>query len=170
MGKEFRSIAEINRYLMPILIEEMKKLGEEVRKALQSELKAKFYGRPGYHPNQQETDWYSRTWELLECISLDVKSSGNEVTARIFYDTDKMNTSPSYIKNGVPQWSSHESIIDGRDFREALPEVIEYGNPSRIYGWEAFNIVGDLTERFSDDQIVLQWFKHALEKRGINCE
>ena len=150
---------------MPILIEEMKKLGEEVRKALQQELKAKFYGREGFHPNQQETEWYSRTWELLNCISLEVKSSGNEVTARIFYDTDKMNTYDAH-----PVWTGHKSIIDGRDFRKALPEVIEYGNPSPIYGWDAFNIVGDLTERFSDDQVVLQWFKSALEKRGIKCE
>lgn len=165
-----RNPKEIAKYIMPILIEEMKKLGEEIRKALQSELKAKFYGREGYHQNQEATDWYERSWELLECISLDIKVSGNEVIARIFYDTDKMTTSPSYVKDGVTQWSRHESITTGTDVRLMLPYWIEFGQSSPLYSWSGFNIVGDLTERLSDDQVVLQWFKRAFEKRGYRVE
>lgn len=167
-NREFRSISELNKYLESIMADEIVKLGEEVKKALKSELKAKFYGREGYHPNQTETDYYLRTFQLLESIILSpVKKTGNEYSVRIFYDTGRMSTI-SGVSGEL--WSTHESVIDGRDFREALPYVIEYGNPSPIYGWEPFNIVGDLKERLSDDQVVLQWFKRALEKRGIKCE
>lgn len=162
----FKNLSEINSYVGKIVEQEIKKLGEEIRKALRQELSAKFYGREGYHPNQTETAWYERSFELLECISMETVPSGkNQYGVRIFYDTDKMNTYPS--ADGM--WSKHESIIDGSDFREYLPEVIEYGNPSKLYGWSAFNIVGDLTERIKDDQWVLKMFVKAFESKGFKC-
>lgn len=163
--KTFSNWKDLEKYLTSIINAEIQKVGEEVRKALKQELKAKFYGRAGYHQNQESTDWYDRTWQLVECITLSPTNiNGNEYSVRIFYDTDKMTTFSTEGK-----WSTHESIIDGRDFRKALPEVIEYGNPSTIYGWEGFDIVGDLTDRLIDDKVVLQWFVKALEKKGFKC-
>lgn len=163
--KTFSSWKDIEKYLENIIKEELQKVGEEIKKALRIELKSKFYGRPGYHQNQDSTDWYDRTWQLLDCIALSPTDiNGNEFSVRVYYDTDKMDT---FATEG--KWSTHQSIINSRDFREALPEVIEYGNPSPIYGWKAFNIVGDLTDRLIDDKVVLQWFVKALEKRGFKC-
>jgi hypothetical protein len=166
MAKQFSKWSGLEAYLKQIIQDELAKVGEQIRLALRMELQAKFYGRPGYHPNQEETEYYSRTWQLLESVSLSPTNvSGNSYSVRIFYDTDKII--PSYGEDG--KWSPHQSIIDDRAFNEALPEVIEYGNPSPLYGWEPFNIVGDLTERLKDDKVVLQWFVKALEKKGFKC-
>ena len=163
--KTFSNWKDLEKYLKSIIEQELQKLGEEIKKALKQELKAKFYGRAGYHQNQDSTDWYDRTWQLLECITLSPTNiNGNEYSVRVYYDTNKMTTFVTEDK-----WSTHQSIIDGRDFREALPEVIEFGNPSPLYGWKGFNIVGDLTDRLIDDKVVLQWFVSALEKRGFKC-
>jgi hypothetical protein len=73
---------------------------------------------------------------------------------------------PSSGEDGM--WSSHQSIIDSQPFQEGLPYTIEYGNPSKIYGWEAFHIVENLTNRLADDHAILQWFESAFKKRGFN--
>ena len=68
--KTFSNWKDLEKYLTSIINAEIQKVGEEVRKALQQELRAKFYGRAGYHQNQESTDWYDRTWQLVECITL----------------------------------------------------------------------------------------------------
>lgn len=159
-----KNMNEINIYLGKIIEQEIRNFAEQVKKALQQELKAKFYGRAGFHQNSDGTDWYTRTWELLECISVrPIRKNGNEYITEVFYDTDKMNTYPS----DGHEWSKHESIVTQTDSRLMLPFWIEYGQDSPLYSWEGFNIVGDLTERLIDDKALLLHFEKELRKRGF---
>lgn len=168
--KDLQAFLEKNFEKM--LNEELMKFAEEVKKALKAELSAKWYGRDGYGQQSNGTDYYTRTFQLLDSVSTKpVKKKGKDYYTEVFYDTDQMTTFPSYYKDNIQQWSTHESIIDGQDFREHLPEVIEYGNPSSLYGWnKGFNIVGDLTERLISDDALLQHFKSALRRKGFKVE
>jgi len=158
---------EVINSIVPIVIREIKEIGQRTKLALQAEIKSKFYGRPGYHPNQTETDWYTRTFELLNCIDTEFKMIGkNQFQVRIFYNTDLMNTSPSYIKNGKNQWSSHQSITTGTDVRLMFPLWLEFGQDSPLHSWEGMNIVGDLFDRWEDDKVVMQHFRDAFRKEG----
>lgn len=159
-----KNLKEIEQYLGKIIMEEIKKIGEETRKAVRMEIKTRFYGRPGYEPDAKETAYYQRTFQLLDSIVCSaVKVSGNEYSVNIYSDSNKMI--PAYGEPGY--WSQHQSIVDNSPFNENLMEVIENGNPSKIYGWSPFNIFGGVSERWTDDQVLLQHFKHAFEKRGF---
>ena len=166
--KVCKNLNEVIDYIASIVEREIKIIGERTKDALKMEVKSKFYGRPGYHPNQQETDWYVRTWELLNCIDFEFKKiNKNEYQVRIFYNTDKMTTSPSYIRNGKKQWSSHESITTGTDVRLMFPAWLEWGQNSPLYSWEGMNIVGDLYDRWEDDRVVMQHFRDTFRKEGF---
>lgn len=159
-----KNLKEVEQYIGKIIIEEIKKIGEETRKAVRMELKTRFYGRPGYSPDAKETAYYQRTMQLLDSIVCSpVRISSNEYSISIYSDPDKMI--PSYGEDGY--WSQHQSIVDNSPFNEHLMEVIEYGNPSKIYGWEPFSIFGGISERWSDDKVLLQHFAHAFKKRGF---
>ena len=162
--KTFKNLNELNDYLGKIVEEEIKKIGNETKKALQAEIKAKFYGRPGYHPNQEETNWYTRTWELLNCIDTEFKRIGkNEFQVRVFYNTDLMNTYPAE----PGKWSSHQSITTGTDSRLMFPAWLEWGQNSPLYSWEGMNIVGDLYDRWEDDKVIMQHFRDAFLRKGF---
>jgi len=163
---QITKLSEIDLILGEIISEEIMKFAKEVKKALKAELKAKFYGRPGYAQDNSGTDWYTRTWELVDCISVrPLKKNGNEFITEVFYDTDKMNTYPT----DGHEWSKHESITTGTDVRLMIPFWIEFGQDSPLYSWGEFNIVGDLTERLIDDRALLQHFMSALTKKGFKC-
>lgn len=164
--KACKNLTEVNNYLGKIVEQEIMKFAEEIKKALRSELKAKFYGREGYSQNDAGTQWYTRTWELIECISVrPLKKDGNVYSTEIFYDTDKMNTYDA--ANG--EWSKHQSITTGTDVRLMLPFWVEFGQDSPLYSWEGFNIVGDLTDRLIDDRALLLHFAHKFEQKGFKC-
>ena len=159
------NLNQLDSIIGRVIEEEIVKFGEEVKKALQMEVRSIFYGREGYHPNAEETAYYKRTWQLIECITCSpVKVSGNKYSVKIYYDTDKLI--PMQGEGGY--FPSHMSVVDGRPFQEGLPYTIEYGNPSRIYGWEAFHIVENLRNRLADDKAILQWFVSAFQRRGFN--
>jgi hypothetical protein len=166
MAQVFNNLNELNTYLGKIVEQEIVKFAEEVKKALQQELKAKFYGRAGYHQNSSGTDWYTRTWELVDCITCSlVKKNGNEYSIRVYYDTDRMNTYNA--QDG--EWSKHQSITDSQDVRYMLPFWIEEGQDSPLYSWGGFHIVKDLTDRLIDDRALLLHFAHKFEQKGFKC-
>jgi len=162
--KVFKSLKEVNQYVGQIVVQEIVKIGEETRKAIRMEIQSRFYGRPGYNPTAKETDYYERTFSLLDSIVCSpVKISGNSYSVSIYSDPDKMT--PAFGKPGY--WSQHQSIVDDSPFNESLMETIEYGNPSKIYGWSPFLIFGGIKERWTEDQVLLNHFKQAFIKRGF---
>ncbi len=159
-----KNLKEVEQYIGKIIEQEIKKIGEETRKAVRMEIKQRFYGRPGYSPDEKETAYYRRTFQLLDSIVCSaVKVSGNEYSVSIYSDPNKMI--PAYGEDGY--WSQHQSIVDDSPFNEHLMEVIENGNPSKIYGWSPFNIFGGISDRWSDDQVLLNHFKNAFIKKGF---
>ena len=157
--------SELEAYIIHSIKEELKKIGEEIKKAIKMELKTMWYGRDGYSQNSNITNSYERTWELLECITLSpVDIEGNEYSVMVYYDTDKMGT---YKNEGY--LSQHESHISGDDIRHVLPKWIEEGttNPSPIYNIPKTNIVGNVKDTMKDDMLLLQWFTYNLSKRGF---
>ncbi len=159
-----KNLKEVEQYIGKIIEQEIKKIGEETRKAVRLELKNRFYGRPGYSPTQTETAYYQRTFQLLDSIVCDsVKIDGNTYSVKIYSDPNKMI--PAYGEDGY--WSQHQSIVDGSPFNEHLMEVIENGNPSKIYGWEPFYIFGSVAERWQDDKVLLNHFKQAFLRKGF---
>jgi hypothetical protein len=162
--RTYTSLDKLFADIGEIVQAEIMKFAEEVKKALKMELKAKFYGRPGYGQNDSGTDWYTRTWELVECISVrPLKKNGNEYITEVFYDTDKMNTYDA--TNG--EWSKHQSITTQTDVRLMIPFWIEFSQNSPLYSWGEFHIVGDLTTRLIDDRALLQHFESALRRKGF---
>lgn len=160
----FNTWSQIENHVLIIMQKEIMKFAEEVKLKLQDELKTKFYGRAGYDADSSGTDYYTRTWELLECISVrPLKRVGNEITTEVFYDTDKMNTYPS----DGHEWSKHESITTGTDVRLMIPFWIEFSQNSPLYSWEGFHIVGNVTEELISSRALLKHFSSALRLKGF---
>jgi hypothetical protein len=170
VAKKIKTWGDLRRVLKRdiglIIQDELKNIGDEIKKALKQELKSKWYGRSGYSSESFSTDSYDRTFELLESITLSPTSiKGNQFSVRIYYDTDKMNTYDS--ENGM--LSKHKSHISGEDSRVMLPYWIEEGTSgSPIYNMPRTNVVGDLKDRLIDDKALLQHFESALKKRGYD--
>ena len=165
--KQVRTYSELFKELEKHIPNIIKNFGEEIRKALKSELKAKFYGRPGYEQDSDGTDYYTRTWELLDSIVCSpVEHKGGKYTVRIYYDTDRMNTYPPVDDS----WSKHQSITTGTDIRLMLPYWVEFGQNSPLYSWGGFNIVGDLADRLIEDHELLNCFVAAFRKLGFIVE
>ena len=74
------------------------------------------------------SDYYHATGQLLDSVvSSKVKKSGSGYKVDIYMDSGKLK--PNYLVN---TFSEHMGF-DGRPFTSGLIEVIENGNPSRIY-------------------------------------
>lgn len=137
----------------------------ELTLLVKNELYSNWYNRSWYNPNSL----YERTYELLNAITW--RRIGQRLEFEIFYDESEINPSGNSEDEG---WTQHRSKYGGKgheadeDFITGLTEVMEYGNPSSVYGWskgnapKPFTIVEMFIREYIKDYILKE-----MRKRGF---
>ncbi len=94
------------------------RLGKDVVEKVQEHITDDVYG--AYSPRE-----YLASGDFLESvISTNPEIAGNEVSITIKHDPQLMNMQDPWY---------HQSVIDGRDSRESLPEIIHEGKTYNLW-------------------------------------
>ena len=109
-----KSFAELNKLLKQKITQAMgeDRLGKDIKEEVKKHIRDDVYGA-------YSSDSYSRTGEFENSVistSPIVSSSGVKITIK--HDPSLMNLKAPWY---------HQSVVDGSDIREALPEIIHNG-------------------------------------------
>lgn len=159
---EFKSLKELNDYIeKQYLVQFLEKIGNEIKGWLKNNVRLLWYERD-FTPTH-----YTRTMELIECISVRPvkKNADGSYQTEVFFDTDKMHTYPA--SDG--EWSKHESITSGTDVRLMIPAFVEFGENSPLFSYEGVHPVETTKEEIISDGYIINRMKELLESKGIKC-
>lgn len=165
----FTNLDQVFKAMENIIIQQLEKVGEDVKEELKDRIKKYWYGRPGYSPDASETDFYRRTFSLINSIKLStVRKFGNTYEIEVYFNYGEFDVSPG--ENGY--WSQHSSIIDGSPFIYGLVETIlnGRGNPSRLYGWSGTHIMEDTKDLIKKGKWLLTAMKQGLISKGFRVK
>lgn len=159
---DFKNLKDLNNYIeKQYMVQFLNKIGDEIKGWLKNNVRLLWYERD-FNPTH-----YTRTMELLECISVRQakKMPDGFYQVEIYFDTDKMNNYPP--ENG--EWSKHESITTGTDIRLMLPLWIEEGQNSPLFSYEGVRPVETTRSEIIDDNHIINRMRELLEYKGIKC-
>jgi hypothetical protein len=157
----FNNPDSLMKHLESQMVNNLQKIGDEVKSWLRNNVRLLWYERD-FTPQA-----YTRTMELIECISVrPVKKTGNgQYQVEIFFDTDKMNTYPA--SDG--EWSKHESITTGTDVRLMIPSFIEWGQDSPLFSYAGVHPVEITISEIEQDKYIITRMRELLESKGYKC-
>jgi hypothetical protein len=155
------SLSELNKIIELAIIQNIQKIGEEIKGVLRHFVQENWYNR-SYEPQQ-----YERTFQLIDSLTVSpVKINGNEYSVQIYYDTDKIL--PMDGTSDKP-WTRHKSIVTQTPSGVYLPLWIEEGQDSSIFSFEGVHPVQDTIDWVEEDKYLLNRMKELLEKKGFKC-
>jgi hypothetical protein len=121
MAKQFKNWAEIQTYLVGKIENAMDTthLGQDIEEEVKKHIRTDVYGV--YHNIA-----YENTGEFYDSVvPNDPVVTGNIVEISVGHEPNMMTPADPWY---------HQSVITGQDFRQALPEVIEYGKTYDLWG------------------------------------
>lgn len=162
---EIRSLKQLDAVLLQLLADCMNEVVVKAEKRLKEHVDTDVYaagtakGRTHYYDGSAEP-----TGEFKESIThSNTEISGDEVTAKVFHDKNKMRYDADTFLHG-------SSYFTPNDVREILPYLIDQGKTGPMFGpkWQ------DLTRPYMtntreelNEGLLKQWMIEALSKRGI---
>jgi hypothetical protein len=160
-NKQFTTWDSLFKYLEEQVEVNIQKIGEEIKGVLRNNVRLLWYERD-FTPQ-----YYTRTYELIDSITCRKakKTAIGTYEVEIYFDTDKINPYPS--ENG--EWSKHESITDGSNVSQYIPQYIEEGQNSSIYSYEGVHPVRETVDWEKDDRYLKNRMKELLEDKGFIC-
>lgn len=118
---------QMQKYILNILKEVVEKVGERVNKLAREHVDNDVY-KKGNQTNYYAYGTMQPTYGLRELLTTDeVKINGNEVSTKIYHDSNKMISDPDNFVHGSNYWHM-------QDIRDILPEIVEYGLSGDFFG------------------------------------
>ena len=158
---EFRSIADLNRYLIKVLKDSMEDVGRAVEHKVREKIEEEVYQNP------TTPSMYERTGELKNSlIHTQPKQIGNEIVTEIKHDDNLI---------GHYEPNQHMSVVDGRDMSvESLAEIVNFGKAGHIFGtgyWtEPRPYIEDARQEVIDENLHYNTLKKSLQSKGLKVE
>jgi len=146
----------------------MKVVGKKAMNHLKSNIQKYIYD----YGDGQRTNYLdgsgSPSKEFLNTPTNIVSANGNEVTAEIFSDTDRMSFNADKYMHGSNNW-----IVN--DVRQWLPEILNENLSGNLFGgngnawYQNREPYFDITvKELIDDGLALKWIKEELRNRGLD--
>lgn len=128
-----------------------RKVEEEVKDYIQKNL---------YDVNSHK--YYERTMQFLN--SVDIKPTGAN-SVEIYFDTSKI--SPSSGREGM--WPQHQSITDGTDVSNMIPEFMEKGVSGSLHDREGIYSMKNTAEALEKNKLHVHELMKQLASKGIKA-
>jgi len=170
VGKEFRSIAELNAYIeKTYLVQFLSKIGNEVKSVLQNFILNDLYGT--YSPKE-----YTRSMDFLNAVEVKpVRKVGDSYEVEIFINPDKFGTDSDIEGSG---WLHHTSSLgefrgdteyNGKSISSWIIYWFETGDNSSPFSREKIGMFESTREWIRDDDYIRTRMKELFLNKGINC-
>lgn len=108
---------------------------------------------------------YERTYEFKEAWDFDVKTLGNYVEGKFFYDPRLLTVNP--------EEGQHASVIDGSPMTEYLAEIIYQGMSGKIFGkgpWTRKRNAWNELVKVVGKQKLNNWMYEGLQLAGLKVK
>lgn len=160
---DLRDLTRVFKYIEKSVKISISEVMQKIKDILKDYILAHWYNRAGFSPSN-----YTRTYDYINSISISkVQVNGNgEVSASIYFDTDKIRPLPPAFPG---EWGQH-SGLSGQDVSAAIPYYIEYGNDSSLYAYDGVAPVGNTRSLVQRQHIHTLELANALRQMGYVVE
>jgi hypothetical protein len=171
LNKQYSSLDALYVDLETEMIKNLRKIATEIKSVLQRYIKTEIYDK-----GQAVTDWYTRTYELLNCLETsEVKKVGKgQYEVYVYFDTSKIHPFERRGMYDYDGFNAHMSLngdreYEGRTISDWLVQWWEYGNDNPIWDMEGVGMVQKTVDWVKDDRYHLNRMCELLRDKNLNA-